>query len=119
MEEFKTAANELKIKGMKHLVLDLRGNSGGYLNVAIQLSDEFLKKDKLIVYTEGAFSPKATSYSTSKGNMTDGRLLILIDESSASASEIVSGAVQDWDRGVIMGRRSYGKGLGKTIYATR
>jgi carboxyl-terminal processing protease len=116
MEEFKTAANELKIKGMKHLVLDLRGNSGGYLNVAIQLSDEFLKKDKLIVYTEGAFSPKATSYSTSKGNMTDGRLLILIDESSASASEIVSGAVQDWDRGVIMGRRSYGKGLVQKPY---
>ncbi len=116
MEEFQTAISELKIKGMKHLILDLRGNSGGYLNTAIQLSDEFLERNKLIVYTEGAYSPKQTYNSTEKGNFEKGRLIILIDEGSASASEIVSGAIQDWDRGIIMGRRSFGKGLVQKPY---
>lgn len=116
MDEFQTAISELKIKGMKHLILDLRGNSGGYLNTAIQLSDEFLEKNKLIVYTEGAYSPKQPYNSTEKGNFEKGRLIILIDEGSASASEIVSGAIQDWDRGIIMGRRSFGKGLVQKPY---
>ncbi len=116
MDEFKTALMDLKIKGMKNLILDLRGNSGGYLNIAIQLSDEFLEKNKLIVYTEGANAPTQRSSSTEKGSFKKGRLLILIDEGSASASEIVSGAVQDWDRGVIMGRRSFGKGLVQKPY---
>jgi carboxyl-terminal processing protease len=116
MEEFSVALNDLKIKGMKHLILDLRGNSGGFLNVAIQLSDEFLNKNKLIVYTEGANAPTQRSSSTDKGSFKKGRLLVLIDEGSASASEIVSGAVQDWDRGLIMGRRSFGKGLVQKPY---
>lgn len=116
MDEFQTAIAELKIKGMKHLILDLRGNSGGYLNTAIQLSDEFLEQNKLIVYTEGAYSPKQTYNSTEKGNFEKGRLIILIDEGSASASEIVSGAIQDWDRGIILGRRSFGKGLVQKPY---
>ena len=116
MEEFSVALNDLKIKGMKHLILDLRGNSGGYLNVAIQLSDEFLDKNKLIVYTEGANAPIQRFSSTEKGSFKKGRLLVLIDEGSASASEIVSGAVQDWDRGLIMGRRSFGKGLVQKPY---
>ncbi len=116
MDEFQTAITELKIKGMKHLILDLRGNSGGYLNTAIQLSDEFLEKNKLIVYTEGAYSAKQPYNSTEKGSFEKGRLIILIDEGSASASEIVSGAIQDWDRGIIMGRRSFGKGLVQKPY---
>ncbi|MDD2345304.1 MAG: S41 family peptidase, partial [Bacteroidales bacterium] len=116
MDEFKTALSDLKIKGMKHLVLDLRGNSGGYLNTAIQLSDEFLEKNKLIVYTEGANVPKQPYNSTEKGSFQKGRLVVLIDEGSASASEIVSGAIQDWDRGIIMGRRSFGKGLVQKPY---
>lgn len=116
MDEFKTALSDLKIKGMKHLVLDLRGNSGGYLNTAIQLSDEFLERNKLIVYTEGANVPKQPFKSTDKGAFKKGRLVVMIDEGSASASEIVSGAVQDWDRGIIMGRRSFGKGLVQKPY---
>lgn len=116
MDEFKMALSDLKTKGMKHLVLDLRGNSGGYLNTAIQLSDEFLEKNKLIVYTEGANVPKQPFNSTDKGSFKKGRLVVMIDEGSASASEIVSGAVQDWDRGIIMGRRSFGKGLVQKPY---
>jgi carboxyl-terminal processing protease len=111
MEEFYTALDELEPLGMQHLVLDLRGNSGGYLNTAIQLSDEFLSDKNLIVYTEGASNPKRESFATSRGRFEKGKLVVLIDEGSASASEIVSGAVQDHDRGLIIGRRSFGKGL--------
>jgi carboxyl-terminal processing protease len=111
MEEFYTALDELEPLGMQHLVLDLRGNSGGYLNTAIQLSDEFLSDKNLIVYTEGASNPKRESFATSTGRFEKGKLVVLIDEGSASASEIVSGAVQDHDRGLIIGRRSFGKGL--------
>jgi carboxyl-terminal processing protease len=111
MEEFHTALSGLQKKGMKDLILDLRGNGGGYLHIAIALADEFLNDRKLIVYTEGLRQPKQENYATPRGNFHKGKLVVLIDEASASASEIVSGAVQDWDRGLIIGRRSFGKGL--------
>jgi carboxyl-terminal processing protease len=111
MSEFKNSMNELDSKGMKNLILDLRGNGGGYLNTAIELSDEFLESGKLIVYTEGVNSPTQKYNSSKSGNFEKGKLIVLIDEYSASASEIVSGAIQDWDRGLIVGRRSFGKGL--------
>lgn len=111
MDEFYTAMDKLEPKGMKHLVLDLRGNSGGYLNTSIELADEFLENNALIVYTEGATSERKDNNATSRGRFHKGKLVVLIDEGSASASEIVSGAVQDQDRGLIIGRRSFGKGL--------
>ena len=111
MDEFDAAMNELKLKKMKSLVLDLRGNSGGYLNVATELSNRFLKNNMTIVFTEGDKSQKQVFKTNHNGKFSDGKLVILIDEGSASASEIVSGAVQDWDRGVLIGRRSFGKGL--------
>ena len=111
MEEIDAALAELKSKKMKSLVLDLRGNSGGYLNVAAELSNLFLKKNMTIVFTEGDKSAKQVFNTNHNGKFSDGKLVILIDEGSASASEIVSGAVQDWDRGVLIGRRSFGKGL--------
>ena len=110
-QEVLDAIRDLKKQGMKELIFDLRGNGGGYLDVAFKLSDEFLSDDKLIVYTEGVSSPRYDFKAETKGEFEKGKLVILIDESSASASEIVSGAVQDWDRGVIVGRRSFGKGL--------
>ncbi|MDC0303635.1 S41 family peptidase, partial [Flavobacteriales bacterium] len=111
MSEFNEALDELEPKGMKHLVLDLRGNSGGYLNTSIQLSDQFLVDKELVVYTEGVSNPKREHFATSRGRFEKGKLVVLIDEGSASASEIVSGAIQDHDRGLIIGRRSFGKGL--------
>jgi len=111
LQEFKTAVTELKEQGMQKLVFDLRGNTGGYLKAAIELSDQFLDMGKLIVYTEGLRVPEQKYHSTPGGSFTKGRLVILIDEGSASASEITSGAVQDWDRGLIIGRRSFGKAL--------
>ncbi|MCB9191304.1 MAG: S41 family peptidase [Flavobacteriales bacterium] len=111
MQEFYEALDELEPQGMEHLVLDLRGNSGGYLNTAIQLSDEFLADKELIVYTEGVSNPKRESFATRRGRFEKGKLVVLIDEGSASASEIVAGAIQDHDRGLIIGRRSFGKGL--------
>ena len=96
---------------MKDLILDLGGNGGGYLNIAIELADEFLPKGKLIVYTQGNKQRRQDALSTYQGNFEEGKLVILVDESSASASEILSGAIQDWDRGVIVGRRTFGKGL--------
>jgi len=111
IEEFRTSVFDLQQKGMKDLILDLQGNGGGYLSTAIDLADEFLAGRKLVVYTEGRMYDK-TSYTTRKtGLVEQGRLIVLIDESSASASEIVTGAVQDWDRGIVVGRRSFGKGL--------
>ena len=101
----------LKKKGMKNLILDLQGNGGGYLNIAIELADQFLSKKKLIVYTEGLRQRREEAKATYRGELEDGKLIILVDESSASASEILSGAIQDWDRGVIVGRRTFGKGL--------
>lgn len=111
MKEFKEALTALSKKGMKQLILDLQGNGGGYLNTATELADEFLSKGKLIVYTEGNKQRHQDAISTYQGSFESGRLVILVDESSASASEILSGAIQDWDRGVIIGRRTFGKGL--------
>jgi len=110
-EEFKKAFATLQKKGMKHLVLSLQGNGGGYLNTAQQLADEFLSSNKLIVYTQGLNQPKSVLESTAMGNFETGKLIVLVDEYSASASEIVSGALQDWDRAIIVGRRTFGKGL--------
>lgn len=110
-EEFVSTTNDLKNRGMTKLILDLRQNSGGYLQAAIDMADEFLKRGKLIVYTEGHNQPRETFYATKSGNLENIELIILIDGGSASASEIVAGAIQDNDRGLIVGRRSYGKGL--------
>lgn len=111
MDEFHKSMEELRNKGMKSLILDLRENSGGYLDVAVELSDEFLDDEKLIVYTEGINAPRQNYKSTVKGSFENNKLAVLINQNSASASEIVSGAIQDWDRGIIIGRRSFGKGL--------
>ena len=109
--EFREGLSKLQEKDMKHLIIDLRGNGGGYLKTAIQMADEVIADKKLIVYTEGNKAPKQEYYTTTKGGFEKGKLVVLIDEGSASASEIVSGAVQDYDRGLIIGRRSFGKGL--------
>ena len=110
-EEYLKAFNELSKKGMKKLILDLRGNPGGYLNAAVDISDEFLTNGLQIVYTQGKANPKKIYKATSHGSFENNPLVVLIDEGSASASEIVAGAVQDNDRGTIIGRRSFGKGL--------
>jgi carboxyl-terminal processing protease len=109
--EFLQAVAKLKTMGMTDVILDLRGNSGGFLNEAINITDEFLEKGKLIVYTEGKAREKSSYYSTHRASCVDLKVTVLIDEWSASASEIVSGAIQDNDRGLIVGRRSFGKGL--------
>lgn len=111
IEEFEEAVKKLQAQGMKDLVLDLQGNGGGYMGAAIGISDHLLGGRKMIVYTEGLSSGRREEYSTPGGMFQEGRVVVLIDGNSASASEIVSGAVQDWDRGVIVGRRSFGKGL--------
>ena len=111
IDEFQEAFIKLKQKGMEDLVLDLRGNSGGYLKTARRLADQFLEDSKMIVYTQGRKSPRRNYRAISEGTFENGKLSVLIDEGSASASEIVAGAIQDWDRGVLIGRRSFGKGL--------
>jgi len=111
VDEYLEKINILKEKGAKSIILDLRGNGGGYLDKAIELADQFLEKGQMLVYTKGLRSPKAESYATGKGICKEEKVLVLIDEGSASASEIVSGAIQDWDRGIVVGRRSFGKGL--------
>ena len=111
-DEFRQAFDKLSSSTpLKGLVLDLRGNPGGYLDAAIRLADEFLPDGKLITYTEGRTQPRRDFSSSSSGLFETGKLVVLIDEGSASASEIVSGAIQDWDRGEVIGRRSFGKGL--------
>ena len=110
-EEFMKAARDLEKQGMQRMVLDLRGNGGGFLNAAIDLADEFLPEGRTIVYTEGRNSPRRDVKATGRGQFERIPLAILIDEGSASASEIIAGAVQDNDRGTIVGRRSFGKGL--------
>ncbi len=114
--EFRTELKKLKEEGMENLVFDLRGNSGGYMNVAVDIASEFLEKGKTVVYTRGLNSPRQDYVSDGNGLCRHGRLIVLLDEGSASASEIVSGAVQDNDRGLLMGRRSYGKGLVQKSY---
>ncbi len=111
-KEFKKKLNELKEAGMKKLILDLRQNPGGYLDMAVNMVDEFIPSNRLLVYTKGR-NHKRREFKSERfeGNFENGDLVILIDEGSASASEIVAGAIQDWDRGKVVGRRSFGKGL--------
>ncbi len=109
MKEFREAMEEMK--GIDNLVLDLRGNSGGYVHMATDMANYFLDKGDVIVSTEGRYPGTEVYRADRRGEMTKGRVVVLIDELSASASEIVSGALQDWDRAVIVGRRSFGKGL--------
>lgn len=110
-EDFIASLLRLQKAGLKNLVLDLRQNGGGYLNSATELADQFLGNKKLIVYTQGVHEPRTEYYATATGRFEQGKLIVLIDENSASASEIVAGAIQDLDRGTIIGRRSFGKGL--------
>lgn len=103
-------------KGVKDLILDLSDNTGGYMDKAIKICDEFLTANKLIVYTEGVKTPRMEYKSTKNGRFYKGKLVVIVNEGSASASEIVSGALQDWDRAVIVGRRTFGKGLVQREY---
>jgi len=113
-DEFSAAANDLKSKGMKKLIFDLRNNGGGSMSAATDIADQFLESGELIVYTEGRKSPREDYYATGRGALEDVELIVLINSLSASASEIVAGAIQDNDRGLVMGRRSFGKGLVQT-----
>src|SRR5450759_1673931 len=110
-DEFMKGLRELKGQGMTNLILDLRANSGGIMEAAIQIADQFLKEGELIVYTKGRAQPRNEARATGKGEFETGNLVVLIDEWSASASEILAGALQDNDRGTLIGRRSFGKGL--------
>ena len=111
VDEFESKLSELRGKGATSLILDLQGNGGGLLMAAVGIANEFLGRDQMVVYTEGRRSPKSGYMADGRGRFREGKLVVLIDEYSASASEIVSGAVQDWDRATIVGRRSFGKGL--------
>lgn len=110
-DEFKIALSDLKSKGMNTIVLDLRGNPGGYIGVTTNIIDEFLENNKLIVFTKDKNGNIENSLATKKGGFENGKIYVLIDENSASASEILAGALQDNDKGIIVGRRSFGKGL--------
>ena len=110
-EEMMEAIKKLEKQGMKQLIIDLGNNGGGYLNAAIDMCNEFLQRRQLIVYTEGNSSPRQEATADGFGNYKDLKMVVLVDQFSASASEIFSGAMQDWDRAVVVGRRSYGKGL--------
>jgi len=117
-DEFVEALNKLKLNPkIENLILDLRGNGGGFLRSAYEVVDQFFENGQLVVYTQGLKSLRKDYISTEEGVFEKGRLVVLIDGGSASASEIVSGAVQDWDRGVIVGRRSFGKGLVQQPYS--
>lgn len=110
-EEFVTKLDSLKALGMKGLVIDLEGNGGGYLSAAVDIAGELIDGEKLVVYTEGRSMSRQDYLSKGKGRFLKGNLAVIVDETSASASEILAGAIQDWDRGIIVGRRSFGKGL--------
>ncbi|MEA3503772.1 MAG: S41 family peptidase, partial [Bacteroidota bacterium] len=110
-KEVRSGLEKLKSQGANKIILDLRGNGGGYMQAAIQIADEFLSNKKLIVYTEGNNRPKQSAYATKNGICENDKIIVLIDGGSASASEILAGAIQDNDRGIIIGRRSFGKGL--------
>src|SRR5436190_8176834 len=114
--EFKEAMEDLQKQGLKKLILDLRGNGGGLMNEAVEIADEFLDDNKLIVYTQGANTQRREYRARRPGLFETGKLVVLVDELSASASEIVSGALQDWDRATIVGRRTFGKGLVQQQY---
>lgn len=109
--EFMQSLEKLQAQGMKKLILDLRGNGGGLLGQAVSIADEFLDEDKLIVYTQGSHVPKHEYRGRREGLFESGPLAVIVDEGSASASEVLSGALQDWDRATIIGRRTFGKGL--------
>lgn len=111
LQEYTEAMDKLKSKGMKSLILDLQDNGGGYLKTAVQLASTVLAPNKLVVYSEGVSQPRETFNTTGKPSFEKGDLVVLVNESSASASEILSGSIQDWDRGLIVGRRTFGKGL--------
>ena len=115
-EEFMAALERLKKEGLRQLIYDLRGNGGGFMNEAIDMADEFLDAERLVVYTQGANSRKEEYFCKRPGLFETGKLVILIDELSASASEVLAGALQDWDRAKIVGRRSFGKGLVQLQY---
>ena len=110
-EEFLKAVADLKKKGMKDLIIDLESNGGGYLNAANDMANEFLEKSQVIVYTEGRTQSRSDFFAEGNGTLRDTRVVVMVNDYSASASEIFSGALQDWDRGVIVGRRTFGKGL--------
>ena len=110
-DEFCEALAKLSKQGMRNLILDLQGNGGGYLQAAVNIANEFLQKGDLIVYTEGRRMSRSDYRAKGNGKFLDGKIVVLIDEYSASAAEIVTGAIQDQDRGVVVGRRSFGKGL--------
>jgi carboxyl-terminal processing protease len=115
-EEFMEALEKLQAKGMKELVLDLRDNGGGILDEAVEIADEFLPGNRMIVYTEGEHIPRREYTCRRNGLFETGRLVLLLDEASASASEVLAGALQDWDRATVIGRRSFGKGLVQEQY---
>lgn len=116
-DEFIVALQNLQKQGMQKLILDLRGNGGGFLSQAVSIADEFLSGDKLVVYTQGAKEPREEYHCKKQGLFEQGKLVVLVDETSASASEIVTGALQDWDRATIIGRRTFGKGLVQQQYS--
>jgi len=111
VEEFENALKGLKKEGAGKLILDLSGNGGGFLDESVKLADHFLEKDRMIVYTQGTNSKKREYIATATGEFEEGKVIVLVDEGSASASEIVAGALQDWDRAIVIGRRTFGKGL--------
>lgn len=114
--EFRKALNDLKKQGLKSLILDLRGNTGGFLDIACGMANEFISPNRLLVYQEGRAQKRQDFKSVYNGSFRKGDLVVLIDENTASASEIVSGAVQDWDRGILIGRRTFGKGLVQRMF---
>lgn len=111
MDEFNTAMKKLLSQGMKSLIIDLQDNGGGYLNTAVKLASCVLPANNLVVYSEGVAQPRETFTTIGSPLFEKGDIVVLVDESSASASEILSGCIQDWDRGLIVGRRTFGKGL--------
>lgn len=111
LNDFRKAESELKKKGMKNLVLDLRANNGGLFDVAVALADEFLDGDKVIVHTQGAHIPNEVYKAKNKGMMEKGKLVLLVGDQTKSAAEIFSAAIRDWDRGVLVGKTTFGKGL--------
>lgn len=115
-DECSAALKKLKAKGAKQFILDLRDNPGGYIDAATSIADEFLDSTKLIVYTKGTHSARKDYKASDKGLFENGKLAVLVNESSASASEILAGAIQDWDRGIVIGRRTFGKGLVQEQY---